>query len=167
MMKKNKILCVKTCPDLMFLQGVEILKSKFPESTMDLFIQGEQGIDIEGKFRKTYILNKPFFSLFSLNLNKLLNLIGERYDVLVIFYNNPTGETYDAVKRMASALFPKEIISIYPDGRMKEVKLSEIYNLFIFIRNNVWLDGIIAGIMILIMFLVFSVFGLTKKFKRR
>ena len=147
----------------MFWQGMEFLKNKYPDSQMDLLVQPANAEEFPEPFKKAYLLSRPFFSLFSLAPNTWVNLMKERYDLIVLFYNSSSGALYEPVKRMSFSLFAKKIIAVYPDGRMKEIRLGEIISGMIQIQKNVWLDGIVAGGMVLALYLVCGVLGLIKK----
>ncbi len=160
---RRKILCLRSCPAPIFWQGMETLKKKYPDHHMDLLVQSASAREYQGPFRNITLINKPFFSLFSLAPNTWLNLVKERYDLVVLFYNSPSGAMYEPVKRMAFSILAKKIISVFPDGRMEEIPFREVMGGFHRLRNNGWLDGMVAGGMLFILYLACGVLGIARK----
>lgn len=163
MKNKLKILCLRTCPHSMFLHGMELLKSQFPDSSWDLFVQKDAENNYKEFFEDIHTLKKPFFTFLAVDRKTFGNIIRKRYDVIAIFYNNNSEATYETVKKMAFLLFPKKVLGIFPDGRLREVQFSDSFCAFSIIRNNTWLDGIIAGGMIALLYMAFSIYTFSKK----
>lgn len=96
MNKASKILIIRSARMDLFEKALEFLRDKFEEAKIYVLAQPEVKDDLEKDSRidEVIIYDRGFFNVFKIGKKLLKRLRVERFDLVVILYNNVEGKGY-------------------------------------------------------------------------
>lgn len=156
-----KALIIRSCHIMQFNYICRQLKGMYDKLKITAIVQKDmlEEIKKEGLIEQVILSERAgVWSLTNLGKNVLRKIRSEKYDIMVVPYNNHTGVRYLKVELIASVIRSGKILTFMTDGRKKIYSgLSWKLNI---LKKVIWktADFILFAVLALLLLVLFAVF---------